>query len=208
LPEQARIYRPHYAETPRETNDLYPIAAQEYAMNIQEKLSQLAEIDGFAGAALLTPDSRVLLKCEPTGINIELISALANNVLRTAEKASRDMGFGRSHFTFMHTEKILILARCLNEGKNPLGPEPGKCHIHLVLLIENPSSFGIAKLEISKVIESLAENFRAPDVESDASRHYDDRVKKEDTIKSKNLKEIKEFLDNENIDSAFDNLLT
>jgi len=177
-------------------------------MNIQKKLSQLAEIDGFAGAAVLTPNGRVLLKCEPTDINIELISALANNVLRTAEKASRDMGFGRSHFTFMHTEKELILARCLNEGKNPLGPEPGKCHIHLILLVDNPNSFGIAKLEISKIIESLAEHFRTPDVESNASRHHDDRVKKENAMKPKNLKEIKESLDNENIDSAFDNLLT
>ncbi|MGB5687145.1 MAG: roadblock/LC7 domain-containing protein [Candidatus Electrothrix sp.] len=180
-------------------------------MNIQEKLSRLAEIDGFAGAAVLTPNGRVLLKCEPTDINIELISALANNVLRTAEKASRDMGFGRSHFTFMHTEKALILARCLNEGQNPLGPEPGKCHIHLVLLIEKPNSFGIAKLEISKVIESLAENFRTPKIEPDASRHHKDtehKVKKKNTMQPKNLKEIKESLDNENIDNAFDNLLS
>ena len=177
-------------------------------MNIQEKLSRLAEIDGFAGAAVLTPNGRVLLKCEPTDINIELISALANNVLRTAEKASRDMGFGRSHFTFMHTEKALILARCLNEGQNPLGPEPGKCHIHLVLLIEKPNSFGIAKLEISKVIESLAENFRTPKIEPDASRHHKDNVKKKNTMQPKNLKEIKESLDNENIDNAFDNLLS
>ncbi|MCI5124738.1 MAG: hypothetical protein D3925_09740 [Candidatus Electrothrix sp. AR5] len=108
----------------------------------------------------------------------------------------------------MHTEKVLILARCLNEGKNPLGPEPGKCHIHLVLLIENPSSFGIAKLEINKVIESLAEKFRTPEVGSDVSRHNDNRVKQENTRKPNNLKEIKESLDNENIDSAFDNLLT
>ncbi|CAK8714301.1 hypothetical protein KKHLCK_03360 [Candidatus Electrothrix laxa] len=177
-------------------------------MNIQEKLSRLAEIDGFAGAAVLTPDGRVLLKCKPTGVNIELISALANNVLRTAEKASRDMGFGRSQFTFMHTEKALVLARCLNEGKNPLGPEPGKCHIHLVLLVDNPNSFGIAKLEISKVIESLAENFRTANVKLDKNHHHNDRVKQENTMKSKNIKEIKESLDNENIDSAFDNLLT
>jgi predicted regulator of Ras-like GTPase activity (Roadblock/LC7/MglB family) len=177
-------------------------------MNIQGKLSRLAEIDGFAGAAVLTPVGRVLLKCEPTDINIELISALANNVLRTAEKASRDMGFGRSHFTFMHTEKALILARCLNEGKNPLGSEPGKCHIHLILLVENPSSFGIAKLEISKVIESLAESFRTPDVGSDTSRHHDDRITKENTRKPNNLKELNESLDNDNIDNAFDNLLT
>jgi predicted regulator of Ras-like GTPase activity (Roadblock/LC7/MglB family) len=186
-------------------------------MKLQEKLSRLTEIDGFAGAALLTPDGRVLLKCKPTGINIELISALANNVLRTAEKASRDMGFGRSHFIFMHTEKTLVLARCLNEGKNPLGPEPGKCHIHLVLLIDNPSSFGIAKLEISKVIESLAEDFRTPAAaadlsdRADRSRRHDEKINTEDSTedagKAQHLTELNASLDNENIDSAFDNLL-
>ncbi len=177
-------------------------------MNSQEKLSKLAKIDSFAGAALLTPDGQILLKCEPTGSDIELVSSLANNVLRTAEKASRDMGFGRSHFTFMHTEKALILIRCLNEGKNPLGPEPGKCHIHLVFLIENPNSLGIAKLKINNVIESLAENFRTPDLQSDTSLNKDlDKILDKETKNPEELKKLNEFLDNENINNAFDNLL-
>lgn len=180
-------------------------------MKLQDKLSQLTKIDGFAGAALLTPDGRVLLKCEPTGSNIELISALANNVLRTAEKASRDMGFGRSHFTFMHTEKALVLLRCLNEGQNPLGTEPGKCHIHLVLLIDNQHSLGIAKLEISNVIDSLAENFRTPEaaeITSEVNGHdgiKESGIKALDTL---HLNELNKSFDNENINNAFDDLLT
>ncbi|MCI5177920.1 MAG: hypothetical protein D3911_01100 [Candidatus Electrothrix sp. AW3_4] len=174
-------------------------------MKMQEKLAQLAKIDGFAGTALLTPVGQILLKCEPTGSNIELISSLANNVLRTAEKASLDMGFGHSHFTFIHTEKNLILASCINEGKSPLqsepGNEPGKCHIHLILLIDNPGSFGIAKLEIRKTIESLAEDFRIDNTEPDTE---DD----EDVRRTKNLKELNDSLDDENIDDAFDSLLT
>lgn len=175
---------------------------------MQEKLAQLAKIDGFAGAALLTPVGQILLKCEPTGSNIELISSLANNVLRTAEKASLDMGFGHSHFTFIHTEKNLILASCINEGKSPLqsepGNEPGKCHIHLILLIDNPGSFGIAKLEIRKTIESLAEDFRIDNTEPDTEDTEDD----EDTRRTENLKELNDSLDDENIDDAFDSLLT
>ncbi|MCI5118633.1 MAG: hypothetical protein D3913_11895 [Candidatus Electrothrix sp. LOE1_4_5] len=177
-------------------------------MKMQEKLAQLAKIDGFAGAALLTPVGQILLKCEPTGSNIELISSLANNVLRTAEKASLDMGFGHSHFTFIHTEKNLILASCINEGKSPLqsepGNEPGKCHIHLILLIDNPGSFGIAKLEIRKTIESLAEDFRIDNTEPDTEDTEDD----EDVRRTKNLKELNDSLDDENIDDAFDSLLT
>ena len=161
-------------------------------MKIQEKLSRLAEIDGFAGAAVLTPDGRILQKCDPSDMDVDLIAFLANNVLRTAEKASRDMGFGRSHLTFMHTEKALVLARCLNESRNPLGTEPGKCHIHLILLIENPDSFGIARMEISRVIELLAGDFRASPDESDAN----------------NLRDLNTSLDKENINSTLDMLLS
>lgn len=177
-------------------------------MKIQEKLSRLAAIEGFAGAAVLTPDGRVLQKCEPSDTNIEIISALANNVLRTAEKASRDMGFGRSHFTFMQTEKTLILTRCLNEGKNPLGPEPGKCHIHLILLIENINSLGIAKIEIGNVIEQLAEDFRLPEEESKKTVLPQKSPLEEEKKLSGNLQELNEFLNNEVIDSALDDLLS
>lgn len=180
------------------------------AMKTQEKLSRLAKLDGFAGAAVLTPDGRVLQKCEPTGSNIKLISALANNVLRTAEKASRDMGFGRSHFTFMQTEKTLVLMRCLNEGKNPLGSEPGKCHIHLILFIDNSNSFGMAKMEINNVIEQLAEEFRTSAEEYDLNiskvpEEGKDALK-EDKGQRENLQELNSSLDHESIDSAFDNL--
>ncbi|MCI5221720.1 MAG: roadblock/LC7 domain-containing protein [Candidatus Electrothrix sp. AR4] len=184
-------------------------------MKTQQKLSRLAEIDGFAGAALFTPDGRLLLKCEPVDINLELIGSLANNVLRTAEKASLDMECGRSYFTFIHTEKVLILLRCLNEGKNPLGPEAGKCHIHLVLLVDNPDSFGIAKLEISKVIESLADDFRVAEIKSRRKKKNTDTVRKERSVvlkktkeKTQTLQDVADLFDDKHIDNAFDNLLT
>ncbi|XOF34823.1 MAG: roadblock/LC7 domain-containing protein [Candidatus Electrothrix sp. YB6] len=188
-------------------------------MNIRQKLSRLAEIDGFAGAALFTPDGRLLVKCEPVDINIELLGSLANNVLRTAEKVSRDMSCGRSHFTFMHTEKVLILLRCLNEGKNPLRAEPGRCHIHLILFIDNPESLGIAKIEISKVIESLAANFRAPakgsrqqKKKAPASQKTADRTenraeKLPEQQGKKPLNDVACLLNNEQVNRAFDSLL-
>lgn len=188
-------------------------------MKNQHKLARFAEIDGFAGAALFTPDGRLLAKCEPVDINLELVGALANNVLRTAEKAALDMGLGHSHFTFIQTEKTLILLRCLNEGKNPLGPEPGKCHIHLVLLVDKPDSLGIAKLEINSVIKSLAEDFRAPEIKSKKKDNKEMKINKIDEAqeerptvqqagdKQRELKDVVDFLDNEHIDKAFDNLL-
>ena len=106
-------------------------------MDVQKKLARLAEIDGFLGAALFSAEGRLLAKCEPFDIDLKLVATLANTVLVNSQKASVDMGFGRSQFTYFHTEKAMVLLRCLNEGRNPLRAEPGKCHIHLVLLVEN-----------------------------------------------------------------------
>ena len=175
-------------------------------MKILEKLSRLAKIDGFAGAAVLTPDGRVLLKCDSSDMDIDLMAFLANNVLRTAEKASRDMGLGRSQLTFIQTEKALVLARCLNESKNPLGTEPGKCHIHLILLIENPDSFGIARIEISRVIELLAENFRTAQEESGPNIFPHEIAREENTGTAKSLQEINESLHEDHINSTLDTL--
>ncbi|MCI5145005.1 MAG: roadblock/LC7 domain-containing protein, partial [Candidatus Electrothrix sp. AR3] len=135
-------------------------------MDVQKKLSRLAEIEGFIGTALFSPEGRLLAKCEPFDLDLKLIGSLANNVLINIHKASCDMGFGHTPFTYIHTERALILLRCLNEGNNPLHAQPGKCHIHLVLLLDNPDSFGIAKLEINRVIESLADDFRIHPVDS------------------------------------------
>jgi hypothetical protein len=119
----------------------------------------------------------------------------------------------------MHTEKVLILLRCLNEGKNPLQAEPGKCHIHLILFIDNPESFGIAKIEISRVIESLAASFRTPaksrrlqKKKAPVSRGKAERPRNrvENVLEQqgkKPLNDVAGFLDNEQINKAFDSLL-
>jgi predicted regulator of Ras-like GTPase activity (Roadblock/LC7/MglB family) len=177
-------------------------------MDVQKKLARLAEIDGFLGAALFSAEGRLLAKCEPFDLDLKLVATLANTVLVNAQKVSIDMGFGRSQFTYFHTEKALVLLRCLNEGRNPLRAEPGKCHIHLVLLVDNPESLGIAKLEISRVIESLAEDFRLPPPAA---------VKKKEPKKAEalpaspgqqHLRDVAESLSDERVDAFFDGLLT
>uniref|UniRef100_UPI004056B2A4 roadblock/LC7 domain-containing protein n=1 Tax=Candidatus Electronema sp. TaxID=2698783 RepID=UPI004056B2A4 len=185
-------------------------------MDVQKKLARLAEIDGFLGAALFSAEGRILAKCEPFDLDLKLIAALANTVLVNAQKVSIDMGFGRSQFTYFHTEKAMVLLRCLNEGRNPLRAEPGKCHIHLVLLVDNPESLGIAKLEISRVIESLAEDFRLPPQTAPQQRKPPVAVKKKVPEKAaalpappkrQHLRDVAESLDNEHVDALFDGLL-
>lgn len=168
-------------------------------MDVQKKLARLAEIDGFLGTALFSAEGRLLAKCEPFDLDLKLVASLANNLLVHAQKTSLDMGFGRCQFTYIHTEKALILARCLNEGRNPLRAEPGKCHIHLILLFDNPDSLGIAKLEINKVIQSLAEDFRMPDLPPPP--------RLQGRRPAAHLRDVAESLSDSHVDAVFDGLL-
>jgi predicted regulator of Ras-like GTPase activity (Roadblock/LC7/MglB family) len=183
-------------------------------MDVQKKLSQLAEIDGFLGTALFSAEGRLLAKCEPFDIDLKLIAALANNILINAHKTSIDMGFGKCPLTCVQTEKALILLRCLNEGSNPLRSEPGKTHLHLVLLLDNPDSFGIARLEINRVIKSLAEDFRKPEErgkDKKSSPPPEPPPKKNAPQnapqRQDQLKHVADFLDDKQIDEMFDDLL-
>ncbi|CAK8717164.1 Putative regulator of Ras-like GTPase activity, Roadblock/LC7/MglB family [Candidatus Electronema halotolerans] len=182
-------------------------------MDVQKKLSQLAEIDGFLGTALFSAEGRLLAKCEPFDIDLKLIATLANNMLVNAQKTALDMGFGNCALTCVHTDKALILLRCLNEGRNPLRAEPGKSHIHLVLLVDNPDSFGIARLEINRVIESLAEDFRLQETaEKKKKTAAPAPSQKKNNMQTaaqrqEQLKHVADFLDDKQIDEMFDGLL-
>lgn len=95
------------------------------------------------------------------GQHLKEVGILANNVLLNAQKASIEMGTGRGQQVHVEAERAHILARCLNEGTDPLKSQPGKAHIHMVLVLKNDASIGLAKLRLGSVIEKLAEDFRA-----------------------------------------------
>ncbi|MDH3347029.1 MAG: hypothetical protein OEM02_02865 [Desulfobulbaceae bacterium] len=77
-----------------------------------------------------------------------------------AQKTSLDMGTGRGQLVHVVAEHANIIIRCLNEGDHPLESESGNAHIHLVLVLKDDSSLGLAKLKVNSIIESLALNLR------------------------------------------------
>ncbi len=131
-------------------------------MAVQDKLKEFASIEGFAGAALYTPTGEALamLVSQNKEIDLKTVGVLANNVLMNAQKASLEMGTGRGQFVHIEAEKAHIFVRCLNEGTDPLKSQPGKAHIHLVLVLTDDSSIGLAKMKINSIIEALAPEFR------------------------------------------------
>jgi len=130
------------------------------AMTATEKLKELQTIDGFSGAAVFTPTGEQLAMLEGDAQRLKEMGIMANNVLINSQKASLEMGTGRGQQVHVEAEKAHILVRCLNEGTDPLKSQPGKAHIHLVLVLKNDASIGMAKLKISSAVQKLAEDFR------------------------------------------------
>jgi len=130
-------------------------------MTVQEKLKEFNQVDGFAGVGVFTPagESLALLTTEAKG-NMKEVGVLANNLLMTAQKATMEMGIGLGQLVHIESEHAHIFARCFNEGTDPLKSQPGKAHVHLVLILTSDSGIGMAKLKIEKMTKLIAEDFR------------------------------------------------
>lgn len=128
-------------------------------MAASDKLKELAGLEGFSGAAVYTPTGEALVTMAGDH-HLKEVGVLANHVLLNAQKASIEMGTGRGHQVHVEAEKAHIFVRCLNEGTDPLKSQPGKAHIHLVLVLKSDAAIGLAKLRVASVIEKLAEDFR------------------------------------------------
>jgi len=137
-------------------------STQQEAMTMAatDKLKEFAALEGFAGVSIFTPTGEALASLAGDGTHLKEVGVLANNVLLNAQKASIEMGTGRGQQVHVEAEKAHIFARCLNEGTDPLKSQPGKAHIHLVLVLKNDASIGLAKMRMNSVIEKLAEEFR------------------------------------------------
>lgn len=129
-------------------------------MAIQDKLKEFAGIGGFVGVGVFTPTGEALAILAGEKDNLKTIGVLANNVLMNAQKASLEMGTGRGQLVHVEAEKAHIIVRCLNEGTDPLKSQPGKAHIHLVLILNSDEAIGMAKMKVGAIIPQIAEEFR------------------------------------------------
>lgn len=135
---------------------------EETIMSIKEKLQELTSLEGFAGVALFTPNGEALtmLSEQSADVNLQQVGVLANNVLMNAQKASLEMGTGRGQLVHIVAQKAHILVRCLNEGSDPIKSEPGKAHVHMVLILKDDSSIGLAKMKVESIIQTVAPELR------------------------------------------------
>ena len=93
-------------------------------------------------------------------LNLMEIAVLANNILVNAQKASQEMDIGGCKMIHIETDRIHLLARCLNEGQDSFMAYSDTVHIHMVLMLSCETDIGLAKMKMASVIKSLADDFR------------------------------------------------
>lgn len=126
---------------------------------VEEILEPLRAIYGFIGVAAFTPTGDLIAEVSVAGTRLgELgaLGALANEVLLKSQTATDLMGVGRGSQVHLSAPKANILASCLNENADFSKTEPGRAHVHLMLILAPEGNLGLGKLQLEKVIQQVA----------------------------------------------------
>ncbi len=127
---------------------------------IEENLAKLKDVEGFLAVGVFTPNGEMAAQVNNSGLKIEEIGALANDVLLKAQKATDLMDVGRGQTVHVEAPKAHIIARCLNENTDFSVTEAGKAHIHVVMVISKDGNLAMAKMKLNSVIGEVATDFR------------------------------------------------
>jgi len=122
---------------------------------MKEILEKLREIDGFVAVGAFTSQGELLGEVT-NGIPLMEIGALANDVLLKSQKSTDIMGVGRGNQIQITAPKATILVRCLNENTDFASNEPGRAHVHMVLVMNPEGNVALGKMRLDKVIQEIA----------------------------------------------------
>lgn len=128
--------------------------------SVEEKLKEFKVIQDFVAVGVFNPQGESLSMITGDKSKLREVGAQINNVLRNIQKATHDLGFGGTRMLHVEAENAHVLIRCYNESSQPMVTEPGKAHIHLVLVLGSDSGIGLAKMMSTVYIKSIAEDFR------------------------------------------------
>jgi len=134
--------------------------SEEVHKSAYEKLRSLQELDGFLAAGAFSHTGSCLAEVNGNGTKIAEIGRLANEVLLEAQKSTDVMGVGRGDMVHIAAPQANILARCYNENPDLHTGEPGKAHVHVVLVLDDDTNLPWAKMKLEQIIEEVASDFR------------------------------------------------
>ena len=127
---------------------------------MEDILGKLRDIEGFNAAGVFSPEGEMVAQVNSSGMKIEEIGALANDVLLKAQKATEIMGVGRGQIVHIEAPKAHVLSRCLNESTDFSSNTQGRAHIHVVVVIAKEGNVAMSKIRLNSVIGELAPLFR------------------------------------------------
>ena len=123
---------------------------------MEDVIGKLKDIDGFIAAGAFASNGEMLSQVANSGVSLAELGALANDVLLKAQNSTDIMGVGRGNQVHIEAPKANILVRCLNENTDFAANEPGRAHVHMVLLLEKEGNVGLAKLRLNSVVQEVA----------------------------------------------------
>ncbi len=126
------------------------------SQKIRETLDTLRNVDGFVGAAAFLPTGEVVADVSNGEYKLAELGALANDVLLKSQKTTDVMGVGRGNQIHVTAPKVQILVRCLNENTDFAVSEPGRAHVHMMLIVSPEGNLALGKMYLEKAIQQTA----------------------------------------------------
>ncbi len=127
---------------------------------LEDLMGRLRDVDGFVAVGAFSPQGELLAEVSGSPAKLNELGVLANDVLLKAQKATDIMGVGRGNMVHITAPKAHILTRCLNENTDFAANEPGRAHVHMVLVLQPEANVGLGKMHLEKVIQEMAPQLR------------------------------------------------
>ncbi len=119
-------------------------------MSIVDKLDVFKQIDGFLGVGAFSKDGELLAAGRGSSLEMEMVGALANNLINNAQKSAEELGLGGSSGVDISTEeKANIFVRCYSDDK---------VSFNLILICEEKAPIGMIRLRLNQVLPALVED--------------------------------------------------
>jgi predicted regulator of Ras-like GTPase activity (Roadblock/LC7/MglB family) len=140
------------------------IANQETKMakgvTIETVLEKLSIVNGFLAVGAFSPNGEPVAEYNISGIDLDEIGGLANDVLLKAKKTAETMELGQGQMIHIQAFKAHIIARCLNEEEDDSVTDSDKAHVHMVIILKPNGNVAMAKIKLESVIKEIASFFK------------------------------------------------
>ncbi len=158
-PETSQNEKPSENKSPSPQKST-TIQGDENMSKVDDTLARLAEVEGFLAVGIFTPNGELAAQLNNSGLKLDEIGSLANDVLLKAQKATDMMDVGRGQLVHVEAPKAHVIARCFNENTDFAATEAGKAHLHMVLILAKDGNLAMAKMKLASIIQEAAPAFR------------------------------------------------